>query len=152
MSSVIPNAIIPSYPNMTSSHGQGQVNLNGTPCAAQIYADSTMQTSRSLSELSHQSQQAHASHSKQAATFLGLPLELRDRVYEYIYVLSSGKSMDNLSRKTPIHFAADCYPYLTCDLHLTCHSILEEILAFAHRQRKRRAKMHFMVGVSREEV
>jgi len=124
---------------MASFQGQEQVGFD------------TMLPLELLSDPAFESSQAPSDHPKQAATFLALPLELRDKIYENVYVPSNPNWEDrNWCERSLLHIAADCYPYLTCDLHLTCHSVLNEIMAFVQRQPKRRARVRLPVGTSRE--
>lgn len=82
--------------------------------------------------LAKKSKQAAITSNEQHFDFLGLPLEIRDMVYDYIYI----EDQTQLAQD-PSAISNATFPYLSCSMHLVCKTTKMDIDSFLERRKRR---------------
>ncbi|KAL2045577.1 hypothetical protein N7G274_002005 [Stereocaulon virgatum] len=81
--------------------------------------------------LAKKSSQAAITSNEQHFDFLGLPLEIRDMVYDYIYIEDKTQLAQDESAISKATF-----PHLSCSMHLVCKTTKIDIDAFLKRRKR----------------
>ena len=82
--------------------------------------------------LAKKSKQAAITSNEQHFDFLGLPLEVRDMVYDYIYIEDQTQLVQD-----PSAISKATFPYLSCSMHLVCKTTKIDIDSFLKRRKGR---------------